>query len=208
MNFTTKWECSHPEMDLDIDIEVYKPHNITTSVTIKSDSRDKILRLGNFIDRYAEECYIPLPPEPEKAVIKPKIFIGHGNSQQWRDLKDHLHEQHDYEIIAYETGSRASHTIRDIITDMLKSSSFAILVMTGEDQLEDGRIMARQNVIHEIGLFQGHLGFSKAIVLKEENTEEFSNIAGVHQIRYSKGNIKETFGDVLSVLRREFSENR
>lgn len=199
---------TNPEIELDIDLDAYNLQSITTSVKIKSDSREKILRLGNVVDRYSEECIVPLPPEPEKPIIKPKIFIGHGNSPQWRDLKDHLHEQHGYEIIAYETGSRASHTIRDIITDMLKSSSFAILVMTGEDQLDDGRIMARQNVIHEIGLFQGHLGFSKAIVLKEEGTEEFSNIAGVHQIRYSNGNIKETFGDVLSVLRREFSESR
>jgi predicted nucleotide-binding protein len=91
---------------------------------------------------------------------------------------------------------------------MLKTSSFAILVMTGEDTMGDGTVRARQNVIHEIGLFQGRLGFSKAIVLKEDGTEEFFNIHGVHQIRYSKGNIRETFGEVLAVLRREFGERR
>jgi hypothetical protein len=48
------------------------------------------------------------------------------------------------------------------------------------------------------------LGFSKAIVLLEDGTEEFSNIAGIQQIRFAKGNIKETFGEVLAVLRREF----
>jgi len=110
--------------------------------------------------------------------------------------------------VAYETGSRAGHTIRDIIAEMLKISSFAILVMTGEDTMEDGTVRARQNVVHEIGLFQGRLGFTKAIVLKEEGAEEFSNINGVHQIRYAKGNIKETFGEVLAVLRREFGERR
>ena len=74
--------------------------------------------------------------------------------------------------------------------------------------MPDGSWRARQNVIHEIGLFQGRLGFTKAIVLKEEGAEEFSNIAGVHQNRFSKGNIKETFGDVLAVLRREFADPR
>jgi predicted nucleotide-binding protein len=93
------------------------------------------------------------------------------------------------------------------VAEMLEISSFAILVMTGEDQQSDGSMRARQNVIHEIGLFQGKLGFSKAIVLKEDGTEEFSNINGVHQIRYSRGNIKETFGDVLAVLRREFGDD-
>ena len=95
-----------------------------------------------------------------------------------------------------------------MIAEILDSTSFAVLVMTGEDTMEDGTIRARQNVIHEIGLFQGRLGFTKAVVLKEEGTEEFSNLYGVHQIRYSKGNIKETFGDVLAVLKREFGGDR
>lgn len=119
-----------------------------------------------------------------------------------------MQDQHGFNVVAYETGSRAGHTIRDIIAEMLEKSSFAILVMTGENVMEDGTLMARQNVIHEIGLFQGRLGFTKAIVLKEEGTKEFSNISGVNQIRYSKGNIKETFGDVLGVLRREFGDIR
>ena len=87
---------------------------------------------------------------------------------------------------------------------MLVRSSFAILVLTGEDETSDGRFLARQNVIHETGLFQGRLGFSKAIVLLEEGTEEFSNIHGIEQIRFSKSNIKETFGEVLATIKREY----
>jgi hypothetical protein len=40
----------------------------------------------------------------------------------------------------------------------------------------------------------------------EDGTDEFSNINGVQQIRYSKGKIKETFGDVLAFLRKEEEE--
>ena len=80
-----------------------------------------------------------------------------------------------------------------------------MLVLTGEDETSDGKMRARQNVIHETGLFQGRLGFSKTIVLVEEDVEEFSNIKGIEQIRFSKGNIKETFGDVLATIKREFS---
>ena len=71
----------------------------------------------------------------------------------------------------------------------------------------EGNRRARQNVVHEAGLFQGRLGFAKAIILLEEGTEEFSNIHGLQQIRYSRGNIKETFGEVLATIRREFWEN-
>jgi predicted nucleotide-binding protein len=197
---------SHP--DLSLEISIWPAGFNPTQVSISSSNRDLILRLGNVVDACAEDCFIPAPPEPKKEIPKPKIFIGHGGSPQWRDLKDHLHEQHGYDVVAYETGSRAGHTIRDVIADMLDCSSFAILVMTGEDTMEDGTIRARQNVIHETGLFQGRLGFTKAIVLKEAGTEEFSNLHGVNQIRYSKGNIKETFGDVLAVLKREFGEDR
>jgi predicted nucleotide-binding protein len=58
-----------------------------------------------------------------------------------------------------------------------------------------------------LGLFQGRLGFTKAIVLLEEGTEEFSNIHGVQQIRFPRGGIRQTFGDVLGVLRREFTSS-
>jgi predicted nucleotide-binding protein len=114
-----------------------------------------------------------------------------------------LHEKHGYAIEAYEIGSRAGHTIRDILEEMLGASTFALLVMTGEDDTKDGKLLARQNVVHEAGLFQGKLGFSRAIILLEEGTEEFSNVHGLQQIRFSKGNIKESFGDVLAVLKRE-----
>jgi len=87
---------------------------------------------------------------------------------------------------------------------MLDSSSIAFLVMTGEEETVDGGVRARQNVIHETGLFQGRLSFAKAIVLLEDGVEEFSNIHGVQQIRFSKTGVKETFGDVVATIRREF----
>jgi len=144
---------------------------------------------------------IKTPPPPVT------VFIGHGRSQQWRDLKDHLHEQHGYQVEAYEVGARAGHTIRDILETMIANSSFAVLILTGEDEDKDGKLHPRLNVVHELGLFQGSLGFSKAVALLEEGTEEFSNIHGIQQIRYSKGNIRETFGDILATIRREFFDS-
>lgn len=145
-----------------------------------------------------------MPSPPIAPPQKPRLFIGHGNSEQWRDLKDHLHDKHNYDVEAYEIGARAGHAIRDILEDMLSKSSFAILVMTGEDKDEKGNLRAKQNVIHELGLFQGKLGFSRVIILLEEGTEEFSNIHGIHQLRYGKLHIKETFGEILATLKREF----
>lgn len=45
--------------------------------------------------------------------------------------------------------------------------------------------------MHETGLFQGKLGFRKAIVLLEEGLTPFSNIAGLSHVPFPKGNFKE-----------------
>ncbi|WP_019970239.1 TIR domain-containing protein [Mycobacterium sp. 141] len=67
----------------------------------------------------------------------------------------------------------------------------------------EGGFRARQNVIHEVGLFQGRLGFDKAIVMVEEGCDDFSNIHGLTQIRYPKGNISAKFHEIRGVLERE-----
>ncbi|CAG36890.1 TIR domain-containing protein [Desulfotalea psychrophila] len=171
-----------------------------TVIEVSSSDRAFIYSIFEIFEKYATEDYVTPSPELEENLT---VFIGHGGSSQWRDLKDHLQDKHNIKIEAYETGARAGHTIRDILEDMVNNSTFALLVMTAEDEQDTGQLRARQNVIHEIGLFQGRLGFNRAIVLMENSTEEFSNIAGVQQIRYS--NITETFGEVLATIKREFN---
>jgi len=138
---------------------------------------------------------------------EPVVFIGHGHNPCWKELKDHLQEKHGVKVVAYETGARAGHAIRDILEQMVSKSSFALLVFTGEEQQKDGSLSARQNVVHEAGLFQGRLGFSRAIILLEEGVDVFSNVQGVQHIKFSRNNIKEVFGDVLATLRREFNND-
>ena len=175
-----------------------------TRVSVKSSDRSKVESVFEVFEENVVESRLPEPTDPQPIPKKPTIFIGHGRSVLWRDLKDHLQDQHNHAVIAYEVGARAGHAIRDILKDILRKSSFAILVMTGENETTNHELQPRLNVIHELGLFQGRLGFSRSIVLLEEGTQEFSNIHGVEQIRFSRGNIKETFGDVLATLHREF----
>lgn len=86
---------------------------------------------------------------------------------------------------------------------MLDSAAIAFIVLTAEDEQADGAMHARQNVIHEAGLFQGRLGFSRAIIVLEEGCEEFSNVQGLGQIRFPKGNIQAKFEEIRQVLERE-----
>ena len=101
-------------------------------------------------------------------------------------MKDHLTDQHSHEVVAYETGARAGHTIRDILDDMGREANIAFLVLTGEDEMGDGKTQARPNVIHETGLFQGKLGFSRAIVLLEDGCEEFKEKQDIDHPHYRR----------------------
>ena len=89
------------------------------------------------------------------------------------------------------------------LQQMIDQVDMAFLIMTAENQYADGTWHARENVVHEVGLFQGVLGFKKAIILLEEGCEEFSNIHGLGQIRFPKGNIKAVFEKIRQVLERE-----
>jgi hypothetical protein len=173
-----------------------------TEVSISAPDRSTIEAVFAIFEAALSASMVPEPPPAPKK--KPTVFIGHGGSTLWRDLKDHLQDQHGYPVEAYETGSRAGHAVRDVLEEMLNKSSFAILVMTGEDETASGELRARQNVVHEAGLFQGKLGFNRAIALVENGVETFSNISGIQQIRFEVGQIRATFGDVLATLKREF----
>lgn len=168
-----------------------------TSILVSFPNRALIEKIFQIFESNEEKSKI-------SKILPPTVFIGHGRDPQWRDLKDHLQDKHRIKVIAYEVGPRAGFSIKQVLEEMLEACSFALLVLTGEDFHTDGKFHARENVIHEVGLFQGRLGFEKTIILIEDGVEEFSNIVGINQIRFPKTGIKETFGDVIATLNREF----
>lgn len=138
-------------------------------------------------------------------IVKRKniIFIGHGRSKLWARLEVFLKNELGLQTITYETNTHVGESIVPTLEKFLEIASFAVLVLTAEDTTSDGLQRARQNVIHEAGLFQGKLGFKKAIILKQEGIEEFSNIAGLQYIGFSKENIEQCFYELQRVLKRE-----
>jgi predicted nucleotide-binding protein len=135
--------------------------------------------------------------------IGTNVFIGHGQSYVWRDLKDFVQDRLELPWDEFNRVPVAGITNIARLSEMLDAAAVAFLVMTAEDEMADGALQARMNVVHEAGLFQGRLGFTKAIVLLEEGCQEFSNIQGLGQIRFPRGNISAVFEELRRVLERE-----
>lgn len=149
-----------------------------------------------------------LSPESTSPSLSPqlangKIFIGHGRSHVWKDLKDFVQDRLRLDWDEFNRESAAGLATTERLQEILDKASFAFLVMTAEDEHSDGTTHARANVIHEAGLFQGRLGFKRAIILLEESCQEFSNIHGLTQIRFPKGNIMAKSEEIRRVLERE-----
>ena len=183
------------------------------SLNIKiSDHRKKIAQWINELESVYEQLdiYTDLQNNTQQTVNNDpvnnenkKIFIGHGGSHVWRELKDFIEDTLKLPCAEFNRISAAGEFTGDRLKEMLEESRMAFLIMTGEDEQADGSLHARENVIHEVGLFQGRLGFKRAVILLEEGCQEFSNIHGLGQIRFPEGKIEVAFGGVVKVLKRE-----
>ena len=131
------------------------------------------------------------------------MFIGHGHSDAWRDLKEFIQVRLKLHCHEFNGETPAGKSTKERLLTMLDSSCFALLVMTAEDEQADGLKRSRQNVVHEAGLFQGRYGFERAIIMLEDGCDSFSNIDGIGRIPFPKGNIKAAFEEIRRVLERE-----
>jgi len=132
---------------------------------------------------------------------EPAVFVAHGGRSDCWAVHKYLSEDLKLKVIMFETENRTAQQIASVLEDMVTQSSVAIAVMTAEDTLEGGQKRARQNVIHEIGLFQGRLGFDRVAMLKESNTENFSNMHGVTYIPLNPKYIQGSFHEIQEWLR-------
>lgn len=132
-----------------------------------------------------------------------RIFLGHGRSPAWREVKDFLQERLCLATEEFNRESVPGIATTERLQRMLDASTFAFLIMTAEDEHADQTRHARANVIHEIGLFQGRLGNRRAIILLEDGCEQFSNVHGLSHIPFPPRRIGAAFEEIRRVLERE-----
>jgi predicted nucleotide-binding protein len=171
------------------------------------DDRLKALRddVASHPEHYENKVKAPAkPPTSTKAVSKlHKIFLGHGRNKLWARVQIYLKDELKLDVEAWESNARAGLHSVDVLKSLLDSCTFAVIVATGEDATADGGVRPRQNVVHEIGLFQGRFGFDKVALLRQEGIEEFSNIAGLQVIPFAGDRIEAAFYELRRMLERE-----
>ena len=179
------------------------PDQYVYGFTSKEEAENALQKIAQSINRHS---HVDLSLNTDQSVIpnnQTKYFIGHGGSPVWRELKDFLEKTLKLPYEEFNRIPQAGKITSDRLKEMLESCCMAFLIMTGEDEHTDGTLHARSNVIHEIGLFQAQLGYERAIILREEGCEVFSNIDGITYIPFPKGNIRAAFEDIREVLKRE-----
>jgi sugar/nucleoside kinase (ribokinase family) len=141
--------------------------------------------------------------EREAQLRPPGVFIAHGGSPLWRSVVDFLREELDLDVHYFEKACPDSNEVTATLNEQLRRCSFAVCVLTGEDEMADGGRRARQNIVHEAGLFQGRYGFQRVAMLADERCELPSNLSGLVRLDFQAPHIEQTFANLMRHLRRE-----
>lgn len=193
------------EEDVANALEYFDHEGILESIAIGSWSFSHSGRklMEEYDDRMAEEAEAKKNPGPnaKESDSLRDVFVGHGRSDEYHKVITFLSSKFDVKGKSFEHYKVAGGQVIPTLEKLLQSCSVAIIVATAEDDSASG-VRPRQNVVHEIGLFQGRYGFEKVAVLMERGTEDFSNIAGLVVIPFERGKIDLAFMELTDFMRK------
>jgi len=136
----------------------FKEFNPRLIIQTDTNYRDTLKNLIERIERFVqiiEGAWSTSDRTHKKGSGINKVFIGHGRNPIWRSVHSFIEHELNFGVEAFETQSHISSHIVDALSDFLENCDVAVIVMAGDDYTAGGSVRARQNVVHEIGLFQG-----------------------------------------------------
>jgi len=144
-----------------------------------------------------------LDSERRTGVLPQGVFIAHGANSEWLAVRRFIEERFELPVYSFESSSWSGRQVTEALTDCLERCSFAICVLTAEDFTGDGRRFARQNVVHEVGLFQGRHGFDRVLVLVEDGCDFIPQSAKPYTISFPHNGIDRTFYRLAEIIRSQ-----
>lgn len=166
---------------------------------------DQAYQLGvrRFIDKSDPEqlTKILLSVKEIKKEMNDSIFISHGHAELLKlQLKDFVREKLGKKAVILSEQPNNGMTIVEKLEAVSEKCNKAIILLTKDDEMADGSMRGRQNVIHEIGFFQGKYGRRNVILLQEEGVESFTNISGIVYIQFNRDHFPEVFEPLRNEL--------
>jgi len=161
-------------------------------------SRAQAERLIRDIDQIFEIRANSQLEQPKQEAAR-RVFITHGRSNDWRVVQPFIERDVGLQTIELAQEANLGRTIIEKLIDNAARCTSAVIVMTGDDVANEDEGRVRENVMHEIGFFQGHYGRNFVILLHEDGVNIPTNLAGVAYVPFPKGNIEAAF----HVLQRE-----
>ena len=92
------------------------------------------------------------------------VFLSHGKAQDWREVQAHIEKDLGVNTLELAQQPNKGRTVLQKLAEEADRCSYAVIVMTGDDTTTDGEVRARENVMHEIGYFQGRFGLYNVCV--------------------------------------------
>ena len=135
-----------------------------------------------------------------------KIFITHGRNLVWRELQSYVEKDLGIPTIELSQQAYGGRSTLQKLKEESDTCRYAIVLMTGDDEMADGTSRARENVIHEIGYFQGKYGTDAVCIVYETGTSIPSNIDGLGRVQFPKDNVKAGFSDLHREIRNFFGK--
>lgn len=129
-----------------------------------------------------------------------RIFLSHGRSLDWMKVQNYLERDLKYSTLELAQEPNLGRTVLQKLSDETSRCSYAVIVMTGDDRVED-EIRARENVLHEIGFLQAKYGLRNVALLHEAGVNIPSNIHGLVYIQFVKDYIEGSFSGLARELK-------
>ena len=161
-------------------------------------SRLQMQRLIRDIDHIFEIRANSELEQPKQKAAR-RVFISHGRSNDWREVQPFIEKDVGLPTIELAQEPNMGRTILEKLIDNAARCDSAVIVMTGDDMAKPDEARVRENVMHEIGFFQGAYGRTFVILLHEEGVNIPTNLSGVAYVPFPKANIEAGF----HVLQRE-----
>lgn len=129
------------------------------------------------------------------------VFISHGHAELLKfQLKDFVQEKLGKTALILSEQPNNGLTVVEKLEVASEKCNKAIILLTKDDEMANGAKRSRQNVIHEIGFFQGKYGRKNVILLCEEGVELFTNISGIVYIKFNSKHFPEVFEQLRNEL--------